>query len=335
MKRFRMVALVLLAGALVWGGYCGWRAHKNLVTLNVRNLDVRKVVAKIEWQTWERIIVNQGVNGQVTLNVKRVPLDEVLNIIALQTSSRWTALYPIYRARKSAQAFNQVVQGTLPAAAHGWGNLEKVPTWQRNGLGGFLQTARSENKLVSAQFVAKDLGFASLALSRFSRALVVPEDSAVGTINLKLDQVPFEKAVAQVARQVHRKWDQIYALQPMNSMAKRIKPVLKSSDTNAPVVTMIPEPSTNKYAREIEAFLATMSPEEKKKTQEKINALQQLQTLPPAERQQRMQDMSAQSAQASQMDLQQRIQMRLKNGTVDQRVAKDREKLGKQRDPAP
>src|SRR6476619_973969 len=96
MRPNRILMGLVLVGAIVWGGYRAYRAHANLVTLNVRNMDVREVISKIEWQTWERILVNKDVSGKVTLNVESVPLEEVLNIVGLQTDARWTALYPIY-----------------------------------------------------------------------------------------------------------------------------------------------------------------------------------------------------------------------------------------------
>ena len=86
-KSLAVVAL-LLGAALFYGGWAAVRAHRDLVTLNVRNMDVRKVVSKIQWQTWERIIVNNDVSGKVTLNVRKVPLESVLHIVAMQTSSR-------------------------------------------------------------------------------------------------------------------------------------------------------------------------------------------------------------------------------------------------------
>lgn len=334
MKRYRIFMALLAAGTLLWGGYRAWRAHANLVTLSVRNMEVRRVVSKIEWQTWERILVNKDVKGNVTLDVHNVPLEEVLNIVVLQTGSRWTALYPIYLASKSAVTFNKVVRGDIPPAGSGWSNFQKVPAWQRGGIGGFANTARAENKLVSAQILNKDLNFAALALSRFSQARVIPEDSAVGTINLKLEQAPFEKAVAQVAKQVHRKWDQIYALQPLPNMVMVRKEDGAGGTPGETNRIMMPrDEGPGGKEREVEAFLATMTPEERKQAQAQLANMQQLQSLPPAERQQQMQAMASQASQASQADQEQRIQNRLKNGTPEQRVAHDRAQLGRQRGP--
>lgn len=329
MKPYRNAAIVVLAVVLAWGGYRAWMAHLNLVTLDVRNMDVRKVVSKIEWQTWERILVNKDVGGVVTMKVKRVPLDEVLNIIALQTSTRWAALFPLYTSGKSGVNFQKVVRGEMPASGNGWSNWEKLPPWQKGNLAGFGYITRAQNKLVSAQILGKDLDFTALALSRFSQARVVPEDGLKGTINLKLDQAPLEKAVALVAKQIRRKWDHLYALEPLNrQVAKKV--VRTDGDTNNVVVKREEPPRDREKEKEIqlEAFLATMSAEEKKQAQEQLTMIEQMKNAPggpqQAAMQAQMQAMSAQAAQAAQLDAEKRINQRLKNGTIDQRLAHDR-----------
>ena len=94
-----------------------------------------------------------------------------------------------------------MLQGNLPPAGNGWSALQQLAAWQQFGLGGFANTLRADNKLVSAEFVNKDAPFAALALSRFSKAQVVPEDDTKGVVDLKLEQVSLEKAVSRVARQ--------------------------------------------------------------------------------------------------------------------------------------
>jgi hypothetical protein len=339
----RIFLLASVAAIVLWGGYRAYRAHANLVTLNVRNMDVRRVVAKLEWQTWEHIVINKDVGGKVTLNVRSVPLEEVLNIVGLQTDSRWTRLYPIYSTRKSLAAFNQVLQGTLPASGNGWLALQQLAGWQQAGLSGFANILRAENKLVSAQLENKDLAFTALALSRFSKAQIVPEDGTQGSVNLKLQQVSFEKAVAKVAKQVRRKWDQVYTLQPLNATVLVRQKVSAPPDTNASPeletnqLTIIQEDKALPPERALEALVSTMSPEERQQTLDQIASASQYAGLPPAERQQAATSPAAQAAQAAaQQDLQSRIDNRLKNGTVDQRLAHDRRVLNtKQPDAKP
>jgi hypothetical protein len=338
MKPSRIVLVASVGVALVWGGYRAYRAHLNLVTLNVGHMDVRRVVSKLEWQTWERIVLNKNVHGNVTLNVHNVPLDEVLNIIGLQTDSRWTRLYPIYSTRKSIAAFNQVIQGNLPPAGNGWLALQQLAAWQQAGLGGFANTLRAENRLVSAQLVDKDIAFTALALSRFSKAQVVPEDGINRVVNLKLQQVPFDKAVAKVARQVHRKWKRVYTLQPLNTdvLVRQAVPAPAATnsspelDTNQVVITPNQQPLPPERA--LEALVSTMTPEDRQQTLDQIANATQAAGSSGGNGQQPMQANSSPAAQAAQaaanQDIEARIENRLKNGTVEQRLAHDRRVLG-------
>jgi hypothetical protein len=340
MKGSRLLVWTAAALLFSWVGYRVYLAYADLVTLNVRDMDVRKVVPKLEWQTWEKIVLAKDVVGTVTLNVKRVPLTEVLNIIALQTSARWTALYPIYLRNVASEKFDKVVRGELPAAGSGWSNLEKAPAWRNGGGTMFGNALKSGNDLVSAQIVKKDLDFVILALSRYAQAQVVPEDGTFGTIDLKLDQAPFRKAVAAVAKQTHRKWDKVFTLQPRNRAVIAMKnippsgtnsiaaPVKVVMDTNVVRAPKQKDPADQE--RQMEAFLATMTPAERQKAEEQISTMQQVSSLPEGERQQRMQDMAAQARQSSQANFEQRMERRLRDGTTDQRLAHDREVLKRQ-----
>jgi hypothetical protein len=340
MKQTQVLIWSVVGALSVWAAYRIYMAHADLVTLNVRNMDVRKLVPKLEWQTWEHIILNKDVSGAVTLNVRRVPLTDVLNIIGLQTASRWTAVFPIYSGRNGTLKLEKLVRGEIPPEGSGWSNLLKAPGWRGGGTL-FGNAVRSVNNVVSAQFENKDLDFAALALSRFTQAQVVPEDGATAKLNLKLDQVPFTKAVAQVAKQAHRRWDKIYALQP-------VKPVVVAANaptpgTNAVAVPRPADPVKTNFVqapiqpdpadqqRQMEAFLATMTPQERQKAEEQIATMQQINSLPPGERQQKMQEMTAQAKQTSQADLESRVRKRLRDGSTDQRIAHDRELLGRQR----
>ena len=128
-------AILAVVVALVWGIYVAVRAHGNLVTLDVRDLEVRAVVKKIEWQTWERIFVHQNVQGKITLNVRKMPLDEVLNIIDEQISSRWSKIYPLYSTSKSLVALKQSLRGEIDPAANGWTNLQSRSLFRGGGFG--------------------------------------------------------------------------------------------------------------------------------------------------------------------------------------------------------
>jgi hypothetical protein len=212
--------LTAVAGYAGWIGYLAWR---DLVTLDVRNMDVREVVKKMERQTWESISVDKGVEGKVTLKVTRAPLQKVLQLVAEQTFARPTVIYPLYKSEQSLTTLKQALNGQLDAAEHGWTNLQSRgfgmmggggPMMMMGGPGGFAgMNQNPAPKNVTLNFAGKDLSFAVLAFQRFAQTRVVPEDGAEATITLTLKEAPVKSAVAQLAKRADRNWTILYALQ--------------------------------------------------------------------------------------------------------------------------
>jgi hypothetical protein len=348
----RIVAwgIVAAVALLSYGGYIVWRAQRNLVTLDVRNMDVRKVVSKIEWQTWERILVHNDVQGKVTFKVERVPIEEVLNIISDQISTRWTRYYPLYSKSDSLVTFKKAVRGDVEPETAGWTNLQTRGGF-RGGPGGpgpggmFGDVVRSQNNLVNLELINRDLDFATLALARFSQARIVPENGTSGHITTHLQQVPYQKAVAAVAKQVNRKWDQFYALQPGFGFGRDGGPGGRDRDvargegrgefgrgerrrdgTNRVDDPQFAEDRQERRDAERqrmqEAQLATMTAEEQKKAEEDRQRFEAMRNMSPEERQKAFQEM------ASRPEFQQRMQQRqmnqLKNTTPQQRAERDK-----------
>ncbi|HMJ89480.1 MAG TPA: hypothetical protein VK530_06670 [Candidatus Acidoferrum sp.] len=227
-KQLIALAVLLAAGIAAYFGWAAWRAHSNLVTLDVRNMEVREVVRKLEWQTWENIYVNRNVQGKVTLRVRGVPLDEVLRMIGEQTASRSLVLFALYSSGDSLSKLEQSVRGEVDPATHGWTNLVSALAVRGGSMGPgpmlvtfgpganpFDAMADNSNRRVSLDLRGKDLSFATLAFNRFAQARVVPEDGASGAITLSLNKVPVAKAVAKLASKVSRRSKKIYALQGM------------------------------------------------------------------------------------------------------------------------
>ena len=316
-RRVYVWGSVLLVAILIWAGNRAWQAHLNLVTLDVQDADVRDVVRKIEWQTWETIVVNKEVKGKVTLNVRKVPLEEVMGIIGEQTSSRFSTLYPIFSKGNSVVKLRKLIRGDLASESAGWTN------YNAPGFGGFgggrggpgggfggggTDTVRTQNTPVSLTLSGKDLSFAALALARFSQAQVIPEDGASGIISLQLTQVPFTEAVAKVAKQASRKWEVLYALQGRPDFGggrdgdfggggrnggrggdgggRGFGRGDGEGDTNWQArAEARQEERTAGREREVEARLATMTPEEQAKAKEEQQKFEEMRNLPPEQRQ--------------------------------------------------
>ncbi len=211
----------LLVLTAIYFGRAAYNAHLNLVTLDVRDLDVRDVVKKMEHQTWEVIYVDKSVEGKVTMQVEKMPLEEALRLVGSQIMARASTIYPLYSTSQSFTALKQSLRGEVDPATHGWTNLQS-----RNlafggfggmgGMGGFggpQAAGTAQNQLVSLSISAKDVAFASLALNRFASARVVPEDGVNSTVSFIVKQASVPEAVAKLAKAAHRNWTTLYALQ--------------------------------------------------------------------------------------------------------------------------
>jgi type II secretory pathway component GspD/PulD (secretin) len=306
------VVVVLILG---WGTYAAIRAHSKLVTLNVHNADVRQVVRKIEWQTWEDILVQKGVEGKITLNVHRVPLEEVLNLIEEQTSARWSAMYPLYSSGKSLSAFKKSLRGDINPVENGWTNLSALPFPGGFGGGMFGDTARNENKLISLQLDGKDLDLATHALGRYSQARVIPEDGTAGTVRLSLVQATMPQAVAKLAKSVHRKWALYYALQ--SGRGGRRGGEVADGTNGFPRGELTPEQLAEREKR-FQAQLETMTAEERAKAEADRLRREAMRNMSPEDRRKAFEQM------AQNPEFKARMENRMLNGirdtTPEQRV---------------
>lgn len=313
------ITLLVVAVVLLWGTYLAVRAHSNLVTLNVHNADVREVAKKIEWQTWESIFVQEGLEGKITLNVHRVPLEEVLNIISEQASCRWTAMYPLYSSGKSLVAFKKSLRGEADPAQVGWTNYTSRGFFGGfgrggGGWGGGGNSIPGDNGLITMQVANKDLSVATTALTRYAQARVVPEDGTDGKVMLSLKDATFPQAMDQLGKQVHRKWARYYVLQSWRGN-RRGGEVAEGGGPQGF------EPTPEQRAAMEKRFqeqLDTMSPEERARAEERRQRMEAFRNMSPEDRQKAFEQM------AQSPEFKQRMENRMMNGlrdtTPDQRV---------------
>ncbi len=222
-RRSQLLWALLLLAVLGYAARFAWRAHQNLVTFDVREADVRKVVKTMEWLTWEDIHVHQEVQGKITLKVVNMPLEEALRIVSAQAQARSVLFYALYSDGASLKRLEQSLRGEVDPATHGWTNLASRAGGGFGGPGGLggafgfnipgAPAPAGGNGLVSLNFAGKTVDFAALAFTRFAQTRVVPEDGVKETVTLTLDKVPVEPAVAKLAKAAKRKWVAVYALQ--------------------------------------------------------------------------------------------------------------------------
>ncbi len=320
MKTLLRILLVAAVLTLAYGVYAAFRAHSKLVTLNVRNADLRDVIRKVEWQTWEKIFVEKTASGKITLNIHKVPLDQALGLIAEQASCRWTMVYPLYSSSRSLSAFKESALGEINPAANGWTNYAGRGFADRIGGVGFGNNLQRLNAPISLEIKGKELPVAIMALARRAPGRVIPEDGDYDNVWLSFDRTTLPEAVAKLAKQVHRKWTSYYVLQ---SRRGNTRPGASLADGNPGN-----EPSADAAAaarQRYESLLDTLTPEEREKAEEARQRHEAFQQMTPEQRQE------AAAQHAADPQFQQRAQDRmlagLLNSTPEERVTRTQLRL--------
>jgi len=342
-NKYLALGAVAAISGLIYGTSAFLQARNNLVTLNVRDMDVRRVVEKIEWQTRENIAVHKGVQGKVTLNVRKMPLEEVLKIVGEQTSSRWSSLYPLYSSGRSLAALQKALRGDAEPASTGWTNLQVRGSGPGAGPGGmspvrmmggaFAAPMITSNQLVSLQVFQKDVAFAALALNRFAQARVVPEDGTAAIVNLSLHDASVSDAVATLARKANRSWTKLYTLRGEFGPGGPTRMATRGPNGGEGNGPSAEEREAMRKQREAldEELKQALSEEDRQKLEqaqrEREQQRQETASLTPEQRQDRMGQMGS-------PNMAQRNLERIKNTTPEQR-AEQRRKMVQRRSGGP
>lgn len=308
MMNLKTLAVIGTLGISSCCGYFAWRAQSNLVTLHVRNAPIADVVSSLRWQTWEKIILHTNVTGRVTLDVRKMPLNNVLALIGEQVNARWTAVFPIYREKTALVSLERALRGEVEFANTAFTNFQAQP------MGGRGEPGSREARPVTVNFQNTDLTISALALERFGGGQIVIEKNQAAKISLALAETPFEKAVAKVARAARRSTTRLYALQPVRTPRMMAGP--PGENRPRPEQTRDPEAEAqrNEAMRQV---LLTLPAEEQKKAEERQIERTAMQSLTPEQREQVM------TERANSPEMQARAEQRsasgIKNSTPEQR----------------
>ncbi len=213
---FRVLPFAILLAVAGWV-WLARRAASDLITLNVRDMDLAGVVRELEDQSWEAILVRPAAAGKISLDVRDMPLTEVLERVAGQLNGSWSRVYALNSGSESYRVFrNALVEGS-----------DNVPGWSRLGAQLSRSTpvipavsGASGKALVTLRLDAEPVEGAAKALSRVSRVLVLLEDGTSGPVSMDVRDVPAGGVVEDVARQVHRRCSLCYLLEPPSPSPK-------------------------------------------------------------------------------------------------------------------
>jgi hypothetical protein len=79
-----IIAFLMLAN-IVYYCFSGW----GLITVNVQDVPLSKVIKNIEWQGWVKIYSNIDPQTKISMYVEKVPLPEALETLAINAGGQW------------------------------------------------------------------------------------------------------------------------------------------------------------------------------------------------------------------------------------------------------
>ena len=223
MKRkhlFIAIAVLLAAGGL-WFARAAWRAHHQLVTLDIPNAKLAVVLRKIEWQVWEKIRTEESLAGvHVTLHAKDMPLPEVLDRLAAQAGACWNTVYAVYRGKPALKALDSALQGDGKLDPAGWTKIVPNPAAlaeRGRGQASLITFQRGRNGPVE-MWSPQELVLESSLSNRLANDFI------------STNGVPTTATAAQTARKVGGRWTTYLAFHKSNMGIGLKMPRAPSSD---------------------------------------------------------------------------------------------------------
>jgi hypothetical protein len=169
------IVLASVAVAGIWFGRLAWRAHHNLVTLQVRNMPLADVVRSMERQTWEKIRFDKSMNARISLNVKDAPLSRVMDLVAERAGARWQKTFAVGGSDAAMAKLETVLEGAAKLDDAGWTNL--APRFSELAFANPPGPIISQNSIGGGAAPERIEGKRGMILHR---QMLRPEDSRVG-----------------------------------------------------------------------------------------------------------------------------------------------------------
>lgn len=254
------IAGLVAAGGL-WLGRLAWRAHRQLVTLDVHEAPLPQVLRDIERQTWTKIREEAALDtARITLHVEDAPLAQVLSRIAEQAGARWSTLYAVYNSRQSLKALESALSGDGKLGAAGWTTLApKLPPPESlppdkpvimNGQGGPPPPGHGPGMLMMRRSKGGPvvfMGGPGGKTEAWSPEELLAESSLSSRIGAGDSLTPTAATAAQAARKVNGRWTTFLAFSKSEmGVGFRMPPTPPPPGPNQPVfgqAMRLPDPN--------------------------------------------------------------------------------------------
>ena len=123
-KKYFIIGLAIVFGAgVAWAGRAFYRAHYNLVTLDVYNAPLAEVVKQMAHQTREPILLSDGMQAKVTLKVKNLPLDQALDKLGEVAGASWSKWHAVHDSERSLGKLEAALRTRAKIEDAGWTNI--------------------------------------------------------------------------------------------------------------------------------------------------------------------------------------------------------------------
>jgi hypothetical protein len=122
-KYLVMCLAVILVAASAWIGRSVYRARHDLVTIDVYNAPLATVIKQLERQTRETILPGKGLEAKVTLTVKNLPLDQVLDRLGQQIGANWSKWYAVHGSARALNQLEAALRDRTKIEEAGWTNI--------------------------------------------------------------------------------------------------------------------------------------------------------------------------------------------------------------------
>src|SRR6266498_2871377 len=120
---FICTTAILFAAGASWIGRSVYRARHNLVTIDVYNAPLATVIKQLERQTRETILPGKGLEAKVTLAVKNLPLDEVLDRLGQKVGANWRKWHAVHSSERALNQLEVALRDRTKIEEVGWTNI--------------------------------------------------------------------------------------------------------------------------------------------------------------------------------------------------------------------
>lgn len=194
------------------------RARHDLVTLRVSEMPLAKVLRKISSQTRERIVWDDHLDTRVNLDVKDVPLTEVLNLLAEQAGAVSRTTYAVHGTKTALENLLRILQRGGDPTQSGWTNLST-----RSGFGEQEGTHKvvsesgergSEQVFRSVKVVTRGADGVAHELDLSPERLLL-QGTLVSRLPAGQPIAATDRAAAPLAEAMHSRWSKFYTLEAL------------------------------------------------------------------------------------------------------------------------